>query len=67
MTHTSEPASGQNGDAKGNHRKSMAEKREHGKDLALRGKGLHRRKFLGGMAGALRSRRSSGPGRPSPC
>jgi len=51
MTHTSEPASGQNTDAKGNHRKSTAEKREHGKDSAARGKGLHRRKFLGGMAG----------------
>lgn len=52
MTHTSEPASGENRDAKGYHRKSTAEKREHGKDIALRGKGLHRRKFLGGMAGA---------------
>jgi FtsP/CotA-like multicopper oxidase with cupredoxin domain len=52
MTHTSEPASGQNRDAKGNHRKSTAEKREHTKDVAARGKGLHRRKFLGGMAGA---------------
>ncbi|MFJ9373631.1 multicopper oxidase family protein [Streptomyces sp. NPDC101455] len=51
MTHTSEPASGENRDVKGNHRKSTAEKREHGQDIALRGKGLHRRKFLGGMAG----------------
>ena len=51
MTHTSEPASEPNTDAKGNHRKSTAEKREHGKDSAARGKGLHRRKFLGGMAG----------------
>ena len=56
MTHTSEPASEQNSeqnrDTKGNHRKSAAEKRDHGKNSAARGKGLHRRKFLGGMAGA---------------
>ncbi|MFD4873908.1 multicopper oxidase family protein [Streptomyces sp. NPDC058420] len=52
MTHTSEPASEQNRDTKGNHRKSAAEKRDHGKDSAARGKGLHRRRFLGGMAGA---------------
>lgn len=56
MTHTSEPASEQNSEqnraTKGNHRKSAAEKRDHGKDSAARGKGLHRRKFLGGMAGA---------------
>ncbi len=52
MTHTSEPASEQNRDTKGTHRKSAAEKRDHGKDSAARGKGLHRRRFLGGMAGA---------------
>ncbi|WP_329552802.1 multicopper oxidase family protein [Streptomyces sp. NBC_00696] len=56
MTHTSEPASEQNSeqnrDTKGDHRKRAAEKRDHGKDSAARGKGLHRRKFLGGMAGA---------------
>lgn len=56
MTHTSEPASEQNSeqsrDSRGGHRKSAAEKRDHGKDSAARGKGLHRRRFLGGMAGA---------------
>lgn len=52
MTHTSEPAPGTGRDSKGNHRKSTAEKREHTKDSVSRGKGLHRRKFLGGMAGA---------------
>ena len=54
MTHTSEPAStsDETRDAKGNHRKSAAEKREHSKaGVARGGKGLHRRKFLGGMAG----------------
>ncbi|MFJ1971698.1 multicopper oxidase family protein [Streptomyces sp. NPDC087903] len=60
MTHITEPGSGAGGNSGGlgeseagkrEHSKGRAEKRDHGRRGAGRGKGLHRRTFLGGMAG----------------
>ncbi|SES41419.1 suppressor of ftsI [Streptomyces sp. yr375] len=54
MTDTTDPASGAERQTKGAHARSgRSVKDEHGKESkGGRGKGLHRRKFLGGMAGA---------------
>ncbi|MFF5187100.1 multicopper oxidase family protein [Streptomyces sp. NPDC000345] len=53
MTHTTDPASGAGRQSKGAHARSGRDgKDEHAKETRGRGgKGLHRRKFLGGMAG----------------
>jgi blue copper oxidase len=55
MTHTTEPDSGTGRLGKSKHRKDSPAKSEHSKDgegRRRRGKGLHRRTFLGSMAGA---------------
>ncbi|MGW1784258.1 multicopper oxidase family protein [Streptomyces sp. NPDC002143] len=53
MTHTTDPAPGAGEQSKGAHARSgRGRKDEHSKETKGRGgKGLHRRKFLGGMAG----------------
>ncbi|MEV1063774.1 multicopper oxidase domain-containing protein [Streptomyces sp. NPDC050263] len=53
MTHTTDPAAGAGEQSKGAHARSgRGRKDEHSKETRGRGgKGLHRRKFLGGMAG----------------
>ncbi|WP_367320663.1 multicopper oxidase family protein [Streptomyces sp. HUAS ZL42] len=53
MTHSTEPTSGSGRHSKGAHARSGQRKDEHSKESRGRGgKGVHRRKFLGGMAGA---------------
>ncbi len=67
MAHTTDPSSGADQQGRGAHAKrDRGDKGEHTRTGGWGGKGLHRRKFLGGLAGVgLAS--VGAAGQPSPC